>query len=71
MEPLAEGKGAWVSVVIPALNEEEPIGDVVRAIPRAVVNEVLERDAIGLNRKGIELSRLRRQEPWGAMVTSR
>jgi glycosyltransferase involved in cell wall biosynthesis len=41
MEPLAEGKGAWVSVVIPALNEEEPIGDVVRAIPRAVVDEVL------------------------------
>ena len=30
-----------VSVVIPALNEEEPIGDVVRAIPRAVVDEVL------------------------------
>jgi glycosyltransferase involved in cell wall biosynthesis len=41
MEPLAEDKGAWVSVVIPALNEEEPIGDVVRAIPRAVVDEVL------------------------------
>jgi glycosyltransferase involved in cell wall biosynthesis len=41
MEPLAQGKGAWVSVVIPALNEEEPIGDVVRAIPRAVVDEVL------------------------------
>jgi len=41
MEPLAESKGAWVSVVIPALNEEEPIGDVVRAIPRAVVDEVL------------------------------
>jgi hypothetical protein len=41
MEPLAHGKGAWVSVVIPALNEEEPIGDVVRAIPRAVVDEVL------------------------------
>ena len=41
MEPLAEGKRAWVSVVIPALNEEEPIGDVVRVIPRAVVDEVL------------------------------
>jgi glycosyltransferase involved in cell wall biosynthesis len=41
MEPLAHGKDAWVSVVIPALNEEEPIGDVVRAIPRAVVDEVL------------------------------
>ena len=41
MEPLTHGKGAWVSVVIPALNEEEPIGDVVRAIPRALVDEVL------------------------------
>jgi glycosyltransferase involved in cell wall biosynthesis len=41
MEPLAHGKDACVSVVIPALNEEEPIGDVVRAIPRAVVDEVL------------------------------
>jgi len=41
MEPLTESRGAWVSVVIPALNEEEPIGDVVRAIPRAVVDEVL------------------------------
>jgi glycosyltransferase involved in cell wall biosynthesis len=39
MEPLA--RTTRVSVVIPALNEEEPIGDVVRAIPRAVVDEVL------------------------------
>jgi glycosyltransferase involved in cell wall biosynthesis len=30
-----------VSVVIPALNEEEPIGDVVRAIPRESANEVI------------------------------
>lgn len=41
MEPLTDGRTARVSVVIPALNEEEPIGDVVRAIPRAVVDEVL------------------------------
>jgi glycosyltransferase involved in cell wall biosynthesis len=30
-----------VSVVIPALNEEEPIGDVVRAVPRVLVDEVI------------------------------
>lgn len=41
MESLTSGKAARVSVVIPALNEEEPIGEVVRAIPRAVVGEVL------------------------------
>jgi glycosyltransferase involved in cell wall biosynthesis len=32
---------AHVSVIIPALDEEEPIGDVVRAVPRGVANEVL------------------------------
>jgi glycosyltransferase involved in cell wall biosynthesis len=31
----------WVSVVIPALNEEGPISDVVRAIPRGVANEII------------------------------
>ena len=30
-----------VSVVIPALNEEEPIGDVVRAVPRAIAQEII------------------------------
>ena len=30
-----------VSVVIPALNEEEPIGDVVRAVPRGIAAEVI------------------------------
>jgi glycosyltransferase involved in cell wall biosynthesis len=30
-----------VSVVIPALNEEEPIGGVVRAIPREIAGEVI------------------------------
>jgi glycosyltransferase involved in cell wall biosynthesis len=30
-----------VSVVIPALDEEEPIGDVVRAIPREIAAEVI------------------------------
>ena len=34
-------KPARVTVVIPALNEEEPIGDVVRAVPRGIVDEVL------------------------------
>jgi len=41
MEPLASTRVARVSVVIPALNEEEPIGDVVRAIPRGSVEEIL------------------------------
>jgi glycosyltransferase involved in cell wall biosynthesis len=45
MEPLTEAVSrdsrARISVVIPALNEEEPIGDVVRAIPRDIVDEVL------------------------------
>ncbi|MFZ3211869.1 MAG: glycosyltransferase family 2 protein [Terriglobales bacterium] len=31
----------WVSVVIPALNEEEPIADVVRAIPRNMIDEII------------------------------
>src|SRR5215470_33146 len=30
-----------VSVVIPALNEEEPIAEVVRAIPRDAVDEII------------------------------
>jgi glycosyltransferase involved in cell wall biosynthesis len=37
----APGNRIRVSVVIPALNEAEPIGDVVRAIPRGSVDEVL------------------------------
>ena len=41
MEPLAGARVARVSVVIPALNEEEPIGDVVRAVPRGIVDEIL------------------------------
>jgi glycosyltransferase involved in cell wall biosynthesis len=35
------GQKPWVSVVIPALNEEEPIGDVVRAIPRNIIDEII------------------------------
>jgi glycosyltransferase involved in cell wall biosynthesis len=47
MEPLGEAprddrvRPAGVTVVIPALNEEEPIGAVVRAVPRGIVDEVL------------------------------
>jgi len=39
----AAGKGhkPWVSVVIPALNEEEPIAGVVRAIPRNLIDEII------------------------------
>lgn len=31
----------WVSVIIPALNEEEPIGDVVRSIPKETATEII------------------------------
>jgi glycosyltransferase involved in cell wall biosynthesis len=31
----------WVSVLIPALNEEEPIAEVVRAIPREMADEII------------------------------
>jgi len=45
MEPVSAGSGplqhASVSVVIPALNEEEPIADVVRAVLRTGVAEVI------------------------------
>ena len=41
MESLAGAKVARVSLVIPALNEEEPIGDVVRAVPLGIVDEIL------------------------------
>ncbi|MFN2452614.1 MAG: glycosyltransferase family 2 protein [Pyrinomonadaceae bacterium] len=34
-------QGANVCVIIPALNEEEPIVDVVRAIPREIAREVI------------------------------
>lgn len=36
-----QGGRPRISVVIPALDEEEPIGDVVRAIPAGLVDEVL------------------------------
>jgi glycosyltransferase involved in cell wall biosynthesis len=39
--PAEAGRKPWVSVVIPALNEEEPIAGVVRAIPRGVADEII------------------------------
>jgi glycosyltransferase involved in cell wall biosynthesis len=36
-----QNRRARISVVIPALNEEEPIADVVRAIPGGIVDEVI------------------------------
>jgi glycosyltransferase involved in cell wall biosynthesis len=53
MEPLGKREGfhgatevaghatTHVSVIIPALDEEEPIGDVVRAVPAGIADEVL------------------------------
>ena len=38
---LAPQDRARVAVVIPTLNEEEPIGEVIRAVPRAAVDEVI------------------------------
>jgi glycosyltransferase involved in cell wall biosynthesis len=43
MEPLTHGKGAWVSVVIPALNEEEPIGDEVLVVDNGSTDATAER----------------------------
>ena len=34
-------KNRSISVIIPALNEEEPIADVIRAIPREVAGEII------------------------------
>lgn len=34
-------KKPFITVIIPALNEAEPIGEVVRAIPRALADEVI------------------------------
>jgi glycosyltransferase involved in cell wall biosynthesis len=36
-----QDRRARISVVIPALNEEEPIADVVRAIPRSLIDEII------------------------------
>ncbi len=39
--PRAERHGAWVSVVIPALNEADTIARVVGAVPRGIADEVI------------------------------
>jgi len=45
-----------VAVVIPTLNEEEPIGEVVRAVPRAVVDEIVVADS-GSSDRTVERAR--------------
>jgi glycosyltransferase involved in cell wall biosynthesis len=40
-EPAAAERRLVVSVVIPALNEEEPIGEVVRAVAAQPVDEIV------------------------------
>jgi glycosyltransferase involved in cell wall biosynthesis len=39
--PRAERRSAWVSVVIPALNEADTIARVVGAVPRGIADEVI------------------------------
>ena len=39
-----------VALVIPTLNEEEPIGDVIRAIPRDAVDEIIVVDSSSVDR---------------------
>jgi glycosyltransferase involved in cell wall biosynthesis len=41
IESRVGGPGPRVCLIIPALNEEEPIGEVVRSVPRDIVDEVL------------------------------
>jgi glycosyltransferase involved in cell wall biosynthesis len=45
-----------VAVVIPTLNEEEPIGEVVRAVPRDVVDEIIVADS-GSSDRTVERAR--------------
>ena len=49
-DPLAPAGRPWVAVVIPTLNEEEPIGAVIRAIPRDAVDEVIVVDSASEDR---------------------
>jgi len=41
VNPELEHHKPWVSVIIPALNEEEPISGVVRVIPRNLADEII------------------------------
>jgi len=41
VNPESEHHKPWASVIIPARNEEEPIFDVVRAIPRDLADEII------------------------------
>jgi glycosyltransferase involved in cell wall biosynthesis len=49
-DPLAPAGRPRVAVVIPTLNEEEPIGAVIRAIPRDAVDEVIVVDSASEDR---------------------
>jgi glycosyltransferase involved in cell wall biosynthesis len=44
---------SFVSVVIPALNEDEPIADVVRAVPREIAGEVIVVDNGSVDRTAV------------------
>lgn len=57
-------KNTHISVIIPALNEEEPIADVIRAIPREIAGEI-----IVVDNGSIDATAKRAQEA-GARVVS-
>jgi glycosyltransferase involved in cell wall biosynthesis len=43
--PSAEPRRPRVALVIPTLNEEEPIGEVIRAVPRDLVDDIIVADS--------------------------
>jgi glycosyltransferase involved in cell wall biosynthesis len=55
-EPIVESRRPRVALVIPTLNEEEPIGDVIRAAPRHVVDDVIVADS-GSDDRTVERAR--------------
>jgi len=40
-DPRIRGEGGGVTLIVPVLNEAETIGDVVRAVPREIVREII------------------------------
>lgn len=55
-EPMPESRRPRVALVIPTLNEEEPIGEVIRAAPRDVVDDIIVADS-GSDDRTVERAR--------------